>query len=116
MLFGQPSAELLLFYDGPEPPEGIFDDILSIPELPITSYSVPFLEFFSLLPSSNPFAGKRSVLFYSLPLFRRIKYSNLRRAYFSTVSVLRYSDALLDAIVNETMVSKQYFPTFLFID
>jgi len=45
--------------------------------------SSSFLKFFTPLPSSDPFAGKR--------------------AYFSTVTVLDYSTPLLDAIVNETL-------------
>ena len=51
-----------MFYDGPEPPPGIFDGILLIPELPITADKASFLEFFNVLPSSDPFAGRRSVL------------------------------------------------------
>jgi hypothetical protein len=94
----------------------MFEDFLSIPELPITVASAPFLEFFTLLPSSDPFAGKRSVLFHPLSLLFRTKYPNLRRAYFSTVSVLQYSAPLLDAIVNETFVSNNIFPLFLFSD
>ncbi|KAI9450556.1 FAD dependent oxidoreductase [Russula earlei] len=78
----KPSVELLFFYDGPEPPAGIFDDFLAIPELQIIVGPTSFLEFFSILPSSDPFAGKR--------------------AYFSNVPVLEYTSTLLDAIVNET--------------
>ncbi|KAH9953746.1 FAD-binding domain-containing protein [Russula dissimulans] len=78
-----PSIELLLFYDGPEPPSGIFDDFLTIGDIPITVAASSFLEFFTLLPSSDPFAGNR--------------------AYFSTVSVLEYSTPILDVIVNETL-------------
>jgi len=78
-----PSLEVLLFYDGPEPPDGIFDDFLAIPNLPITFASASFLGLFSILPASDPFVGKR--------------------AYFSTVSVLRYSAPLLETIFNETL-------------
>jgi len=78
-----PSIELLLFYDGPERPPGIFDDFLAIPDLEINVRSSSFLKFFTPLPSSDPFAGKR--------------------VYFSTVTVLDYSTPLLDAIVNETL-------------
>ncbi|KAH9957078.1 FAD-binding domain-containing protein [Russula dissimulans] len=82
-VYDTPSVVLLLFYDGPEPPPGIFDDFLAIKDIEIIVDSASFLEFFSLIPSSNPFAGKRK--------------------YFSTVSVLEYSTPLLDVIVNETV-------------
>lgn len=55
-----------MFYDGPEPPPGIFDDFLLIPEAPIIKEAASFLEFFTVLPSSDPFAGRRSVLFTRL--------------------------------------------------
>ncbi|KAI0268935.1 hypothetical protein BGY98DRAFT_1091459 [Russula aff. rugulosa BPL654] len=72
-----PSVEVLMFYDGPERPPGIFDDFFE--------FLGSFLEFLKFLPSSDPFAGPR--------------------AYFSTVSVFQYSTSLLNvlnAIVNET--------------
>jgi len=53
-----------MFYDGPEPPPGIFDDFLAIPDIEIIVGSASFLEFFTLLPSSDPFAGKRSVVLH----------------------------------------------------
>jgi hypothetical protein len=51
-----------MFYDGPEPPPGIFDDILLIPEIPITTDKASFLKLFNIFPSSDPLAGRRSVL------------------------------------------------------
>ncbi|KAI0251578.1 hypothetical protein BJV78DRAFT_1126057 [Lactifluus subvellereus] len=74
-----PSVELLMFYDGPEPPDGTFDDFFEI--LEITKGSMTFPELLNFFPAGN-----------SVP----------RRGYFSTVPVLDYSPALLDAIVNET--------------
>ena len=50
-----------MFYDKPEKPEGIFDDFLSIPEIKFIETATSFLEFIKTLPSSDPFAGKRSV-------------------------------------------------------
>jgi len=78
-----PSAEVLMFYDGPQKPAGIFDDFLTMLEVPVIETSASFLEFLKILPSSDPFAGKR--------------------AYFSSVSVLEYSASLLEVLVNETL-------------
>jgi len=52
---------LLVFYDGPEPPEGIFDDFLAIPEIPITAGSMTFVELLDILPASDPFATRSVV-------------------------------------------------------
>jgi hypothetical protein len=51
-----------MFYDGPEKPADIFDDFLNLLEIPIIETSTSFLEFLKILPSSDPFAGKRSVV------------------------------------------------------
>ncbi len=98
-----------MFYDGPEPPPGIFDDFFNYLEAPIIVSSASFVEFIKILPSSNPFAGPRSVIPVSLlqPPRPRSPSENsmLRRAYFSTISVFQYSESLLDVFVNETLVS-----------
>ncbi|KAI0276952.1 FAD-binding domain-containing protein [Russula aff. rugulosa BPL654] len=77
------TIEVLMFYDGPERPPGIFDDFFEFLEIPVIETSATFLEFLKILPSSDPFAGPR--------------------AYFSTVSVFQYSTSLLNVIVNETI-------------
>ncbi|KAJ6533798.1 FAD dependent oxidoreductase [Mycena vulgaris] len=70
---------LILFYDGPTPPAGIFDDFLAIPNL---SEDIKTRSFLSLVNSpGDPATG---------------------RAAFHTVSVLAYSPTLVDAILNET--------------
>jgi hypothetical protein len=51
-----------MFYDGPQKPAGIFDDFLNLLEIPIIETSASFLEFLKILPSSDPFAGQRSVV------------------------------------------------------
>jgi hypothetical protein len=93
-----------MFYDGPERPADIFDDFLNLLEFPIIETSASFLELLKIYPSSDIFAGNRLVI---LPLFYR-ENKILRRAYFSTVSVLQYSASLLKVIVNETLVSNCY--------
>ncbi|KAG7446652.1 FAD-binding domain-containing protein [Guyanagaster necrorhizus] len=80
-LLGQPGVSQLLFYDGPTPPDGIFDDFLAIPHF---SMDVKTRDFVSLVLASPSNAT-----------------ANLR-GVFNTVSLLRYSDTLIDAIVNET--------------
>ena len=47
-----------MFYDGPEAPEGIFDDFLAIPKIPITVGSMTFTELLNLYPASDPFATR----------------------------------------------------------
>ena len=54
-----------MFYDAPERPPGIFDDFFNYLEIPVIETSASFLEFLKVLPSSDPFAGPRSVNFPS---------------------------------------------------
>jgi hypothetical protein len=51
-----------MFYDGPQRPEGIFDAFFEFLEIPVIETSASFFEFLKVLPSSDPFAGKRSVV------------------------------------------------------
>ncbi|KAH9972555.1 hypothetical protein BGW80DRAFT_1313434, partial [Lactifluus volemus] len=74
------SVEVLMFYDGPEPPQGIFDHFLTTFYIPLLS-STSFLKFFKSLPASDYLAT---------------------RGHFSTVPVLEYSPAFMNALVNET--------------
>jgi hypothetical protein len=63
-----------MFYDGPDQPEGIFDDFLDLLfEVRIIVTSASFLEFLKVLPASNPFAGKRSVITPLLPSRGKLK-------------------------------------------
>lgn len=83
-----------MFYDAPERPPGIFDDFLNYLEIPIIETSASFLEFLKILPSSDPFAGPRSVVspppdlrnetqyYLELTLARSLSFSILHR--FST--------------------------------
>ncbi|TFK39177.1 hypothetical protein BDQ12DRAFT_734991 [Crucibulum laeve] len=81
-LLGQPGISQLLFYDGPTPPAGIFDDFLAIPYL---TKDVSTRSFVSLVQSSpaNATYGQRGI--------------------FNTVSVLQFTPTLLDVILNETV-------------
>jgi hypothetical protein len=100
-----------MFYDGPKRPPVIFDDFFVYLEIPVIETSTSFLEFLKVLPSSDPFAGPRSVVFPP-PSNPNLRKENLilLRAYFSTLSVFQYSASLLNVIVNETLVSYHYPP------
>ncbi|KAJ7840337.1 hypothetical protein B0H13DRAFT_2239523 [Mycena leptocephala] len=80
-LLGQPGVSHIMFYDGPTPPAGIFDEFLAIPHL---TEDVSTRNFVSLVQSapSNVTTGARGA--------------------FHTVSLLDYSPTLIDAILNET--------------
>ncbi|KJA15273.1 hypothetical protein HYPSUDRAFT_48491 [Hypholoma sublateritium FD-334 SS-4] len=80
-LLGEPGISQLLFYDGPTPPAGIFDDFLAIPYFTKDVSTRSFLSLVQASPS-NATAGTRAI--------------------FNTVSVLDYTPALLDVILNET--------------
>jgi hypothetical protein len=43
-----------MFYDGPQPPTGIFDDFLALPDIQANITSGSFFEFFSSIPSLAP--------------------------------------------------------------
>ncbi|GJE93062.1 FAD dependent oxidoreductase [Phanerochaete sordida] len=81
---GKGLATVIVFYDGPIPPKGMFDDFLSIPDVGflrnISSRS--FSEFVEAIPVDE--AGTPS------------------RAVFNTVSLTDFSPTLMKAIVNET--------------
>ncbi|KAI0634577.1 FAD-binding domain-containing protein [Trametes polyzona] len=80
-VLGQPGLSLLLFYDYPTPPDGIFDDYLAIPHFTKDVKTRPFLDLVQSFPANA--AGNQ-------------------RAIFHTVSVLNYTEKLMDAVLNET--------------
>ncbi|KAK7448815.1 hypothetical protein VKT23_013545 [Stygiomarasmius scandens] len=81
-LLTQPGVSQLLFYDGPTPPDGIFDDFLNIPHL---TKDVETRDFISLVQSSpsNATSGQRGV--------------------FNTVPVPTLSANVINAMFNETV-------------
>ncbi|KAF4610654.1 hypothetical protein D9613_006785 [Agrocybe pediades] len=81
-LLGQPGISLLLFYDAPTPPAGIFDDFLAIPYF---SKDVKTRDFLSLVKASPSDATSGT------------------RGIFNTVSLLQFTPNLLDVILNETI-------------
>ncbi|KAG5635080.1 hypothetical protein H0H81_012503 [Sphagnurus paluster] len=81
---GELEIRVLLFYDGPTPPAGIFDKFLAIP---FYSKDISTRDFLSLVKASPPFTS-----------------SALQRVLFNTVSLAQYTPAILKVIVNETIV------------
>ncbi|KAI0340262.1 FAD-binding domain-containing protein [Trametopsis cervina] len=79
---GAPDVTQLLFYDGPTPPAGIFDDFLAIPSFLSDISTRSFLSLVQASPSSAPYGN---------------------RAVFNTVSLLKITPQILDSIVNETV-------------
>ncbi|THH04310.1 hypothetical protein EW145_g5616 [Phellinidium pouzarii] len=80
-LEGLPGATVNIFYDGPDQPQGIFDELLAIEAL---STDISTRSFLSLILSSpaNETAGLRTA--------------------FHTVSITELTPSLLDVIANET--------------
>ncbi|KAJ7107011.1 FAD-binding domain-containing protein [Mycena epipterygia] len=76
---GQPVISNLIFYDGPSPPAGIFDEFLALPNLLEDVSTRSFLSLVQSPPSDPPARGA-----------------------FHTVSLLEYSPTMVDAILNET--------------
>ncbi|KAG5351541.1 hypothetical protein C0989_006049 [Termitomyces sp. Mn162] len=81
-LLGQPGILQLIFYDGPEPPTGIFDDFLAIPHLTNDVSTRDFTSFVKGLPANATY-GQRGI--------------------FQSVSLTEYTTTLLDAVYNETV-------------
>ncbi|THU83468.1 FAD-binding domain-containing protein [Dendrothele bispora CBS 962.96] len=83
-LLTQPGVSQLLFYDGPTPPDGIFNDFLDIPHF---TEDVDTRDFISLVQASpaNLTAGQRSV------------------GIFATVPVPTLSANVINAMFNETV-------------
>ncbi|KAJ8496445.1 hypothetical protein ONZ45_g12439 [Pleurotus djamor] len=80
-VLGQPGIAHIMFYDGPSPPSGIFDDFMDIPHV---TQDVSTRSFLSLIQSVP--AGATSGT----------------RGTFQTVPLQEITPSILDAVVNET--------------
>ncbi|EIN13665.1 FAD-binding domain-containing protein [Punctularia strigosozonata HHB-11173 SS5] len=76
---GMLASSVILFYDGPTPPPGVFEQFLAIPALSSDISTRSFLSFFRTLVSPA------------------------HRGVLDTVPVVDYSPVMLDAMVNETI-------------
>ncbi|KAJ7627287.1 FAD dependent oxidoreductase [Roridomyces roridus] len=81
LLGAQTRVSHLMFYDGPTPPSGIFDDFLAIPALLTDVSTRSFLSLVQAAPS-NVTTGDRG--------------------FFHTVSLVEYTPNIISAIINET--------------
>lgn len=81
-LLGAPGVSQLIFYDGPTPPTGLFDEFLAIPYL---TKDISTRSFLSLVQASPANATSST------------------RAFFNTVSVTGYPLSLVQDVMNETI-------------
>ncbi|KAH8979805.1 FAD-binding domain-containing protein [Lactarius akahatsu] len=80
---GQLLVGSFLFYDAPVPPQGLFDDFLTIPTTSKNISTTSFADLILLFNQLNPSPGSI-------------------RNYFCGVPVTQYSPAVFDAFVNQT--------------
>ncbi|KAI9458759.1 hypothetical protein HD554DRAFT_2207065 [Boletus coccyginus] len=76
------STDLIIFYDAPIPPAGIFDEFLAIPSFTQSVSTRSFSSFVQFIPGTSA-----------------------TRAVFNSVSVTSYPLSFLQSIVNESIVS-----------
>ncbi|KAJ2929232.1 hypothetical protein H1R20_g7868, partial [Candolleomyces eurysporus] len=81
-LAGSPGISLLLFYDWPTPPPGLFDNFLEIPHLTRNVKTRSFLDLVTAAPS-NVQANQRGS--------------------FQMVPVLEYTPSFIEAVVNQSV-------------
>ncbi|KAK2461055.1 hypothetical protein APHAL10511_006902 [Amanita phalloides] len=79
---GQPAATGILYYDGPSPPSGLFDEFLKIPASSNTVHTWSLTDF-TKATNLDALSGFRGI--------------------FHTVPLLRHSPSVMAAILNETM-------------
>ncbi|KAI0310362.1 FAD-binding domain-containing protein [Amylostereum chailletii] len=75
-------ASVILFYDGPTPSPGIFDAFLAVPTLSADLSTRSFLSLVQSAPTGTASIGRRQT--------------------YSTVSILKYTPAVLQAVQNST--------------
>ncbi|KAF8673628.1 fad-binding protein [Rhizoctonia solani] len=86
-LLGQPGVSLLMFYDGPTPPAGLFDRFTSIPHFTSDVSTRSFLSLVGVSPSDATYGF---------------------RGAFNTVSLKTYSLSLIEQVLNQT---KPFLPS-----
>ncbi|KAG6863990.1 hypothetical protein C0991_001309 [Blastosporella zonata] len=91
VIAGEPGVELTLFYDGPSPPAGTFDDFLVIPYATKDVSTRDFLTLVQSSPSDDTY-GMRGV-FHGIP-------------------ITQYTPGILAAIANETTFWSSHLSVF----
>lgn len=84
---GAPGISLLIFYDDPTPPAGIFDAFLDIPHFTKDIDTRSYLDLVKASP---------------------VEVTNGLRSHFQMVPVLEYTPAFLEAVVNQTTVCASF--------
>ncbi|KAF8993652.1 FAD-binding domain-containing protein [Hymenopellis radicata] len=79
---GQMIPAVLLFYDAPTPPSGIFEDLVAIPAIEDLVQTYRFPEFVASVPGNDLTPGQ---------------------AVFQTTPIVDYSLSILEANINETL-------------
>ncbi len=98
---------VLLFYDGPSPAAGIFEDLVAIPAIVDLVQTYRFPEFVASFPGNDLTPGQR------LLVHRRSYYMHgslimLFRAVFQTTPIVDYSFPVIEANINETLVRRSF--------
>ena len=124
MTGGTQIAGVLVFYNKPTPPSGLFDPFLNIPSISNNVTTRSFLDFILSDPSDTE-AGFRQVLPISQlilpPSYLECVACNLSSGAFMTVSLANVSSNVVQTVMPETQVIHTYmrilpslFPTDMF--
>ncbi|PBK85372.1 FAD dependent oxidoreductase [Armillaria gallica] len=86
IVYGYTSGQVILstqmFYDGPDPPDGIFDDFLAIPALALDAVTRSFFDLInSTVPAINASTGYRTV--------------------YNHIPTLKYSTSSIEGVIDE---------------
>ncbi|KAI0773004.1 FAD-binding domain-containing protein [Trametes elegans] len=98
-VLGGPGVSLLLFYDYPTAPEGLFDDYLAIPHFTKDVKTRSFLDLVKVAPA-NATGGQRYITGVRAVPARIL--TSITSGICHTVSLLQYTDKIMDAVLNET--------------
>ena len=100
-MYGQLVAYTIIFYDAPTPPDGIFDELLSIPNCQTSIATMPFL---SILKAGTPVVDTRRYV----ASYLNSNHSETYRCNFrlqNEAPMEKYTAEMLKTIANETLVS-----------
>jgi hypothetical protein len=89
-----------LFYDGPEPPEGLYNELLQLPTSSRTIFNGSFTDFVlgRFLPTYERWARIRHLQFL---LLLTPPYGS---GYFDGVPMMRFTEPVIKAYANESKV------------
>ncbi|KAF5326342.1 hypothetical protein D9611_000612 [Ephemerocybe angulata] len=105
---GMPLTSVQLFYDGPNPPAGIFDDFLSTPSVQSDVGTRSYLSFYKQSPSNDTY-GMRNY-FHTVPI---AKYTPKIMRLISNLTVAYGNELASKSLVFMTLVAEPFLPTIL---